>query len=146
MAKTIGMIIEIKELINIEEVLKELDNLPDYRRVEEKIEHNQRDVLFGVLCSMFADNKTMTQMHNWIEINFNTPNFKQIIGRENEELKIPSYPTMRRMIINLNPSKVEEMFRRYFIPRAKLEENSQIAVDGKMMNGSGRKGNLNKTK
>ncbi len=38
------MIIEIKELINIEEVLKELGNLPDYRSVEEK------DVLFGVLC------------------------------------------------------------------------------------------------
>jgi cell fate (sporulation/competence/biofilm development) regulator YmcA (YheA/YmcA/DUF963 family) len=36
------MKIEIKELINTEEVLKELDNLPDYRRVEEKIEHNQR--------------------------------------------------------------------------------------------------------
>jgi len=134
------MIIEIKELINIEEVLKELNNLPDYRSVEEKIVHNQRDVLFGVLCSMFADNKAMTEMYNWIEINFNTPSYKRLIGRENEELNIPSYPTMRRMIINLNPSKMEEMFRRYFIPRAKLEADSQIAVDGKMMNGSGRKG------
>jgi hypothetical protein len=134
------MIIEIKELINIEEVLKELEKLPDHRRIEEKIEHNQRDILFGVLCSMFADNKAMTEMHNWIEINFNTHKFKRLIGRENEELDIPSYPTMRRMIINLNPSKMEEMFRRYFIPRAKIEEDSQIAVDGKMMNGSGRKG------
>jgi len=31
------MRIEIKELINTEEVLKELEKLPDYRRVEDKI-------------------------------------------------------------------------------------------------------------
>ena len=41
------MKIEIKELINTEEVLKELNKLPDYRRVEEKIIYKQRDVLFG---------------------------------------------------------------------------------------------------
>ena len=134
------MKISIKDLINTEEILRELDKLPDYRRVEEKIIHNQRDVLFGILCSMFADNKAMTEMYNWIELNYNTPSYKRLIGREDEELKIPSYPTIRRMIININPIKIEEIFRRYFIPRAKLEEDSQIAVDGKMMNGSGRKG------
>lgn len=134
------MKIEIKELINTEEVLKELEKLPDYRRVEDKIIHEQRDILFGVLCSMFADNKEMTEMHNWIYWNFNTSSFKKLIGKESEELKIPSYPTMRRMIINVNPSKMEEIFRAYFIPRAELKEDSQVAVDGKMMNGSGRKG------
>jgi len=134
------MKIEIKELINIEEVLKELEKLPDYRRVEEKIIYRQRDILFGILCSMFVDNKSMTEMHNWIDINFNTPSFKRLIGRENEELDIPSYPTVRRMIININSSKMEEIFRSYFIPRVNLEKENQIAVDGKMMNGSGRKG------
>jgi len=134
------MKIEIKELINTEEVLKELNKLPDYRRVEEKIIYKQRDVLFGILCSMFADNKAMMDMHNWIEINFNSVGFKKLIGREDEELKTPSYPTIRRMIININPSKMEEIFRSYFIPKVNLEEENQVAVDGKMMNGSGRKG------
>ena len=134
------MKIEIKDLINTEEILMALEKLPDYRRVEEKIIHNQRDVLFGVLCSMFLGNEEMTGMHNWLDMNFNTPNFKSLIGREKEDLTIPSYPTMRRMVININPTKMEEIFRAYFIPRAKLEENGQIAVDGKMMNGSGRKG------
>ncbi len=134
------MKIEIKDLINTEEVLKELEKLPDYRRVEEKIIYSHRDVLFGVLCSMFVGNEEMTNMHNWLEINFNSPNFKSLIGREKEELKIPSYPTMRRVIININPTRMEEIFRAYFIPRANLEEYGQIAVDGKMMNGSGRKG------
>ena len=137
------MKIEIKELINIEEVLKELEKLPDYRRVEEKIIYNQRDILFGILCSMFVDNKSMREMHNWIDINFNTPSFKRLIGRENEELRIPSYPTVRRMIININPSKIEEMFRDYFIPKVNLDKENQIAVDGKMINGSGRKGIIN---
>ncbi|MDQ7047643.1 MAG: hypothetical protein Q9M39_08480 [Sulfurovum sp.] len=46
------MKIEIKELINIEMTLEILERLPDYRVTKEKIEHNQRDVLFGVLvCS-----------------------------------------------------------------------------------------------
>jgi len=134
------MKIELKELINIEELLQELDNLPDYRKVEDKIIHNQRDILFGVLSSMFADNKAMTEMHNWIYWNFNTVSFKKLIGKENEELKIPSYSTMRRVIINVNSSKMEEIFRRYFIPKSELKEDSQVAVDGKMMNGSGRKG------
>ena len=134
------MKIKIKDLINTEEVLEKLGKLPDYRRVEEKIIYRQKDLLFGILCSMFVGNKEMTSMHNWLDINFNTPNFKALIGREKEELKTPSYPTMRRMIININPIKMEEIFREYFIPKAKLKENTQLAVDGKMMNGSGRKG------
>lgn len=134
------MKIEIKDLIDVEEVLEALEKLPDYRRVEEKIEYSYRDVLFAVLCSMFAGNSEMTEMYNWLELNYNTYNFKVLIKREKEELKIPSYATMRRMIININSSKLEELFREYFIPRAKLEKGGQLAVDGKMMNGSGRKG------
>jgi len=134
------MKIEIKDLINTEEVLEKLGELPDYRRVEEKIIYRQKDLLFGILCSMFGGNKEMTSMHNWLDINFNTPNFKALIGREKEELKIPSYPTIRRMIININSIRMEEIFREYFIPKAELKENTQLAVDGKMMNGSGRKG------
>lgn len=76
------MKIEIKELINTEEVLRELEKLTDYRKIEDKIIDNQRDVLFGVLCSMFADNKEMTGMHSWIGLNFNTASFKRVIGRE----------------------------------------------------------------
>ena len=134
------MKIEIKDLIDVEEVLDALEKLPDYRRVEEKIEYSYRDVLFAVLCSMFAGNSEMTEMYNWLELNYNTYSFKVLIKREKEELKIPSYATMRRMIININSSKLEELFRDYFIPRAELENGGQLAVDGKMMNGSGRKG------
>ena len=134
------MKIEIKDLIDVEEVLEALAKLPDYRRVEEKIEYSYRDVLFAVLCSMFAGNSEMTEMYNWIELNYNTYSFKVLIKREKEELKIPSYATMRRMIININSTKLEELFRDYFIPRAELENGGQLAVDGKMMNGSGRKG------
>ena len=83
------MKIELNELINIKEILGELDTLPDYRKVEEKIIYNQRDILFGVLCSIFANNKVMTEMHNWIYWNFNTANFKKLIGKENDELDIP---------------------------------------------------------
>ncbi len=46
------MKIEIKELIDIEMTLEILEKLPDYRVTKEKIEYNQRDVLFGVLCSI----------------------------------------------------------------------------------------------
>ena len=134
------MKIEIKDLINIKEVLEALSKLPDYRRVEEKIEYIQRDVLFAVLCSMFTGNSEMTEMYNWLELNYNTNSFKMLIEREKEELKIPSYATMRRMIVNLNSTKLEELFRDYFIPKAKLKDGGQLAVDGKMMNGSGRKG------
>lgn len=134
------MKIEIKDLINIEEVLKALIKLPDYRKIEEKIEYIQRDVLFGVLCSMFAGNSEMIDMQNWLELNYNSPTFKVLIGREKEELRVPSYSTMRRMIINVNSTKMEEIFRAYFIPKVNLEEGGQLAVDGKMMNGSGRKG------
>lgn len=134
------MKIEIKDLIDVKEVLEALAKLPDYRRVEEKIEHNYRDVLFAVLCSMFAGNSEMTEMYNWLEYNYNTESFKRLISREKEELKIPSYATMRRMIININSSKLEELFRDYFMPRVQLENGGQLAVDGKMMNGSGRKG------
>jgi predicted transposase YbfD/YdcC len=134
------MKIEIKDLIEIEEVLEAVSKLPDYRKIAEKIEYGQRDVLFAVLCSMFAGNSEMTDMHNWLDYNYNSRSFKVLIGREKEELKVPSYSTMRRMIINVNSTKMEELFRDYFIPKAKLEEGGQLAVDGKMMNGSGRKG------
>lgn len=134
------MKIEIKDLINIKEVLESLSKLPDYRKIEEKIKYEQRDVLFGVLCSMFAGNSEMIDMHNWLDYNYNSPSFKVLIGRGKEELKVPSYSTMRRMIVNVNSTKMEELFREYFIPKANLEEGGQLAVDGKMMNGSGRKG------
>ncbi len=134
------MKIEIKDLIETEKILEAISKLPDYRKIEEKIEYVQRDVLFGVLCSMFAGNSEMIYMHNWLELNYNTQSFKVLIGREREEIKVPSYSTMRRMIINVNSIKMEEIFRAYFIPKAKLEEGGQLAVDGKMMNGSGREG------
>ncbi|MCK4441845.1 MAG: ISAs1 family transposase [Sulfurovaceae bacterium] len=134
------MKIELKELINIEEVLEAISKLPDYRRVEKKIEYNNRDIIFGVMCSMFLGNKNMIQMHEWIEVNYNEPYFKKLINKEDKNLKIPSYPTVRRMIINIDSNKMEEIFRDYFIPRVEIDKDSQIASDGKMMNGSGRKG------
>ena len=134
------MKIELKELINIEEVLEAISKLPDYRRVEKKIEYNHRDIIFSVLCSMFLGKKTMVEMHEWIEVNLNEPYFKKLINQEDKELKIPSYPTVRRMIINIDSNKMEEIFRDYFIPRVEIDKESQIASDGKVMNGSGRKG------
>ncbi|MDQ7046602.1 MAG: ISAs1 family transposase [Sulfurovum sp.] len=134
------MKIEIKELINIEMTLEILERLPDYRVTKEKIEHNQRDVLFGVLCSMFVGNIEIKDKHNWLKINFNEKYFKRLIGKENEELNIPSYSTIRRMIINIDSTILEEMFRAYFIPKVEFNEKTQLAVDGKTMNGSGRKG------
>jgi hypothetical protein len=44
------MKIELKKLINIEEVLEAISKLPDYRRVEQKIEYKYRNVIFGVMC------------------------------------------------------------------------------------------------
>jgi len=137
------MKIELRDLIDIEEVLEGISKLPDYRRVEKKIEYNQRDIIFGVMCSMFLGNKNMIQMHEWLEVNFNERYFKKLINKEKENLKIPSYPTVRRMIINIDSNKMEEIFRAYFIPRVKIDKDSQIASDGKVMNGSGRKGKYN---
>jgi hypothetical protein len=134
------MKIDIKELIDIKMTLEILEKLPDYRVTKEKIEYNQRDVLFGVLCSMFLGNIEIRDKHNWLEVNFNENYFKKLIGKENEELKIPSYSTVRRMIINIDSSILEEMFRGYFIPKIEFNEKTQLAVDGKTMNGSGRNG------
>ncbi len=134
------MKIELKELINIEEVLEGISKLPDYRRVELKIKYKHRDVIFGVMCSMFLGSKSMVEIHEWIEVNYNEMNFKRLINQENNELLIPSYPTVRRMIINIDSNKMEEIFRDYFIPRVEIDEDTQIATDGKMMNGSGRSG------
>ncbi len=134
------MKIEIKELIDIEKTLEILSKLPDYRVTKEKIKHNQRDVLFGVLCSMFVGNIEIRDKHNWLEVNFNEGYFKKLIGKENKELKVPSYSTVRRMLINIDTSILEEMFRDYFIPKIEFKEKTQLAVDGKMMNGSGRNG------
>jgi len=66
--------------------------------------------------------------------------FKKLINQEDKNLQIPSYPTVRRMIINIDSNKMEAIFRDYFIPRVEIDKDSQIASDGKMMNGSGRKG------
>jgi hypothetical protein len=135
-----SMKIQLKNLIDIEEILESIAKLPDYRRVEKKIEYAHRDIIFGVMCSMFVGNKNMIQMHEWIEVNYNEPYFKKLINKEDQDLKVPSYPTVRRMIINIDSNKMEEIFRDYFIPRAEIDKDSQIASDGKMMNGSGREG------
>jgi predicted transposase YbfD/YdcC len=89
---------------------------------------------------MFVGNIEIRDKHNWLELNYNEKYFKRLIGRENEELKIPSYSTVRRMIINIDTSILEEMFRGYFIPKVEFNEKTQLAVDGKTMNGSGRNG------
>ena len=134
------MKIQLKNLINIKEMLEAISKLPDYRRVEKKIEHNHRDIIFAVMCSMFVGNKNMIQMHEWMEVNYNESYFKKLINKGNKELRIPSYPTIRRMIINIDSNKMEEIFRAYFILKVEIDKDSQIASDGKMMNGSGRKG------
>lgn len=130
----------IQDLINTEELLLELNKLPDYRTVKDKVEHNQTYILFGVLCAMFTDNTDMTEQHNWIENNYNTEGFNRLISEENNHIKVPSYPTVRRVIINIDSTILEDIFRDYFKTKVDITEDSQLAVDGKSMNGSGRKG------
>lgn len=131
---------KIYDLIDPKEILARLEKLPDYRRVEEKVEHNQIYILFGVLCAMFVGNIDMTEQHNWIKNNYNTIGFNRLIGEENNHLKIPSYPTVRRVIINIDSTIFEEIFREHFRSKVEINEETQLAVDGKTMNGSGRNG------
>jgi NTP pyrophosphatase (non-canonical NTP hydrolase) len=128
------MKIEINELIDIEETLEILRKLPDYRVTKEKIKHNQRDVLFGVLCSMFVDNIEIRDKHNWLEVNFNEKYFKRLIGKEDEELKVPSYSTVRRMLINIDSSILEEFFRDYFRHPSPHPNSIDTSIENKIDN------------
>ena len=84
------MKIELKELIDIEEVLKALSKLPDYRRVEKKIEYKHGDIIFGVMCSMFLLKTTEKYSKSTI-MDFEFNNFKKnifIMNLESHTLRL----------------------------------------------------------
>jgi len=113
------------------ELLKSLEEIPDFRVDIGKIKYPLHEILFMVLFALLKGNTTFKDIWGWMIYNKENPILKNILQRE--EIKIPSTSTIHHILINTDNNALEKIFRKYFSNFIKKEN---IAVDGKWLKGS----------
>ncbi len=111
-------------------------NFPD-PRMEGKIKHNLGSLIFTTLCAVLSGCESWTEVHDYCEI-------KQAWLSKYIDLSngIPSEWTFRRLFTLLDPNFLETLLRTHASETVSKnnKRSDQIAIDGKALRGSKKKG------
>ena len=116
-------------------ILELINLLPD-PRMAGKVKHALSTVIFVTLCGILSGCESWTDIEHYCEIKKEW--LEQYVEFKNG---IPSAWTFRRIFTLLDPSKLEELLRSHAAAIVSQQRTSDhIAVDGKALRGSGKRG------
>jgi hypothetical protein len=107
-------------------LLKELENLTDFRKDEHKIEYPLHEIIFMSLFGLLKGFVTFTDLQTWMQYQENNEIFKKLFKKE--KVNVPSRSTLHNLLINIDNNELEVVFRNHFEPYVTLDN---IAIDGK---------------
>ncbi len=123
------------KLIQKKKLLKQLEEIEDFRRHREQIVYPLSEILFMTLFSLLKGDTTFSEIHLSLSFNKDNKIYKKLFGKT--KIRIPSRSTLHRILINTSNDELETVFRDYF---SKYITKKNIAVDGKWLRGSDVKG------
>lgn len=113
------------------ELIKALKSIPDYRVDTGKIKYPLYEILFMTLFALLKGNTKFKDIHTWMIFNQDNKTLKDIF--EKDELSIPSFKHLHRMLMNTDNNALEVVFREFFW---EFVSKKSIAIDGKWLRGS----------
>ncbi len=123
------------KLMQKKKLLKQLEEIEDFRRHREQIVYPLSEILFMTLFSLLKGDTTFSEIHLSLSFNKDNKIYKKLFGKT--KIRIPSRSTLHRILINTSNDGLETVFRDYF---SKYITKKNIAVDGKWLRGSDVKG------
>ena len=112
-------------------LLKQLEEIEDFRKHREQIVYPQAEILFMSLLGLLKGYTTFKELHFYLSFNKDNKLFKILFNKT--KIRIPVRSTLHRILTNINHNQLETVFRDYF---KKYSKGKNIAVDGKWLNGS----------
>ena len=112
-------------------LLKQLENIEDFRRHREQIVYPLHEILFLSLFGLLKGYVTFKDLHFYISKNKDSKIFKKLFNKK--KIRVPVRSTLHRILSNVSYDGIEEQFREYF---SKYAIGKNIAIDGKWLNGS----------
>lgn len=119
------------KLKNKRELLKQFEQIPDFRVHRHKIVYPLSEILFLTLCALLQGRTDYDEIHSWIVHNANGKFLKKLFGKR--KVRTPSYSTLHNILINTDNNALELIFREFF---KKYSTYENLAADGKWLNGS----------
>jgi len=116
-------------------ILEAFATITDFRTHKGKIKYNLADILFLTLIGTIKGYSTYMDLHMWMMSIKNNCLYQKILNKK--VIDIPVESTLHRILINVDHNELEAIFRKIF---HKYSIGTDIAVDGKWLNGSDIKG------
>lgn len=114
-------------------LLKLLGEIPDHRKGQGKL-HRLDHILFLSVIAQLMGAVDYKQIQIWIKNHIQRDEIKKLLGVE--FIKTPSRSAIARILAEVDYEELEKIFRRWINELVDVSNTPQLAVDGKVMNGS----------
>lgn len=115
--------------MKIEELIDELQTIPDWRRGKQPVEYPLWSLLLVSLLAVMSGYSSLRGISD-----FMTRHYQEVMGLLGYEVhSAPSYPTVRRMSHRVSPEQVSHCFHRWTQADEQLQSAGAIAIDGKAL-------------
>ncbi len=114
-------------------LLQLLGGIPDHRKGQGKL-HRLDHVLFLSIIAQLMGAVNYKEIQVWIKKHIQRNEIKQLLGVE--FIKTPSRSAIARILASVNYIELEKVFRIWINELVDTTDTPQLAVDGKVMNGS----------
>jgi hypothetical protein len=121
------------EIAKKNKLLQLLSNIPDNRKGQGKI-HRLDHILFLSIIAQLMGAVNYKEIQIWIKNHIQRDEIKKLLGVE--FIKTPSRSAIARILAGVNYEELEKVFRIWINGLVDTTNTPQLAVDGKVMNGS----------
>ena len=114
-------------------LLQLLGTIPDHRKGQGKL-HRLDHILFLSVIAQLMGASNYTHIWMWIKKHIQNEKIKKLLGVE--FIKTPSRSSISEILAEVNYQELEKVFRIWINELVDTSNTPQLAVDGKVMNGS----------
>jgi len=115
-------------------LLQLLKQVPDHRKGQGKL-HKLENILFLSVIAQLMGAVNYQEIWIWITANIQKEEIKKLLGVE--FIRTPSRSAVSEILAAVNYKALEKVFRIWINELVDTSDTPQLAVDGKVMNGSG---------
>lgn len=122
-----------KEIAKSNKLLQLLGTIPDHRKAQGKL-HKLEHILFLSVIAQLMGAVNYKEIWVWITKHIQNEKIKKLLGVE--FIRTPSRSAVAEILAEVNYKELEKVFRIWINELVDTSNTPQLAVDGKVMNGS----------
>lgn len=122
-----------EELAKKNRLLQLLSKIPDHRKGQGKL-HKLEHILFLSVIAQLMGAVNYKEIWVWITKHIQNDKIKKLLGVE--FIKTPSRSAVAEILAEVDYQELEKVFRIWINELVDITDTPQLAVDGKVMNGS----------